>query len=99
MGCSNPTIWSFIDVLKKEQDLTDWKINQKMMIQPPPPFVERLCLSNYSPGSALQFDRIELKGLLKYSACRTTVRLLAINVQADLCIKLGVDQTCDDGRK
>jgi hypothetical protein len=29
MGCTNPTIWRFIDVLKKEQDLTQWKINQK----------------------------------------------------------------------
>ena len=52
-GCTNPTIWCFIDVLKKEQDnnnnnnnnnnnirdlyLTDWKINQKMMRQLPPP--------------------------------------------------------------
>ena len=45
MGCSNPTIWRFIDVLKKEQ--------------PPPPLVELTCVSNYSPGSALQFDRIE----------------------------------------
>ena len=37
MGCTNPTIWRFIDVLKKEQDLTDWKIAQKLMRQPPPP--------------------------------------------------------------
>ena len=36
MNYSNPTIWRFIDVLKKERDLTDWKINQKMMRQPPP---------------------------------------------------------------
>ena len=27
VGSSNPTIWRFIDVLKKEQDLTDWKIS------------------------------------------------------------------------
>ena len=33
MGCSNPSIWRLIDVLKKEQDVTDWKINLKMMIQ------------------------------------------------------------------
>ena len=37
MGRTNPTIWRFIDVLKKEQDLTDWKIAQKLMRQPPPP--------------------------------------------------------------
>ena len=37
VGCSNHTIWPFIDVLKKELDLTDWKINQKMMRQAPPP--------------------------------------------------------------
>ena len=36
MGCTNPTIWKFLDVLKKEQDLTDWKIAQKMMRYPPP---------------------------------------------------------------
>ena len=45
MGRSNHTIWRFIDVLKKEQDLTNWKINQKMMRQPPHhPF----CLKNIS---------------------------------------------------
>ena len=37
MGCTNPTIWRFIDVLRKEQVLTDWKIAQKLMRQPPPP--------------------------------------------------------------
>lgn len=37
LGCSNPTIWRFIDVLKKEQDLTDWKIAQKLMRSPAPP--------------------------------------------------------------
>ena len=25
MGCNNPTIWRFIDVSKKEQDLPVWK--------------------------------------------------------------------------
>ena len=34
MGCTYPTIWKFIDVLKK-QDLTDWKIVQKLIKQPP----------------------------------------------------------------
>ena len=34
MGCSNSKMWRFIDVLKKEQDLTDWKINQDMTRQP-----------------------------------------------------------------
>ena len=28
MGCSNPTIWKFLDVLKKEQNLTDVKVAQ-----------------------------------------------------------------------
>ena len=37
MICTNPTIWKFLDVLKKEQDLTDWKISQKIMRRPPPP--------------------------------------------------------------
>ena len=37
LGCSNPTIWRFLDALKKEQDITDWKIAQKLMRQPPPP--------------------------------------------------------------
>ena len=60
MGCSNPTIWRFIDVLKEEQDLTNWKINQKMMRQSPRPHVELPCVSNYSPGNAMQFDSIEL---------------------------------------
>ena len=34
MDRTNHIIWRFVDVLKKEQDLTDWKINQKMMRQP-----------------------------------------------------------------
>ena len=37
MGASNPTIWRFLDVLKMEQDITDWKISQKMMRRAPPP--------------------------------------------------------------
>ena len=37
MGCSNPTIWRFLDYLKKEQNLTDVKITQHLMRQPPPP--------------------------------------------------------------
>ena len=30
-------MWRFIDVLKKEQDLTNWIINQKLTRQPRPP--------------------------------------------------------------
>ena len=26
MGCKHPSIWKFLDMLKKEQDLTSWKI-------------------------------------------------------------------------
>ena len=37
MGASNPTIWRFLDVLKMEQDITDWKISQKMMRRAPAP--------------------------------------------------------------
>ena len=37
MGCSNPTIWRFLDCLKKEQNLTDVKMTQHLMRQPPPP--------------------------------------------------------------
>ena len=35
MGCTNPAIWRFIAFLKKEQDLTKWKITQKMLRRPP----------------------------------------------------------------
>ena len=31
MGCSNPTIWRFLDCLKKEQNLTDVKMTQHLM--------------------------------------------------------------------
>ena len=36
MGCSNPTIWKFLDVLKKEQNLTDVKVAQHLSRQQPP---------------------------------------------------------------
>ena len=36
MGCTYPTIWKFLDCLTKEQNLTDVKITQHMMRQPPP---------------------------------------------------------------
>jgi hypothetical protein len=35
--CSNPTIWKFLDCLKKEQDLTDVKITKMMMQEAPEP--------------------------------------------------------------
>ena len=37
MGCTNLTIWRFLDCLKKEQNLTDVKITQHMMREPSPP--------------------------------------------------------------
>lgn len=36
MGCSHPTIWKFLDVLKKEQNLTDVKVAQHLSRQQPP---------------------------------------------------------------
>ena len=45
--------------------------------------VELRCVSNYSPGSALYFDRIELLGLSNYSACQTTVRVVLQCVYQD----------------
>ena len=36
MSCTNPSIWRFLDRLKKEQTLTDVKITQHMMREPPP---------------------------------------------------------------
>lgn len=36
MACSNPTIWKFIDCLKKEQNLTDTKISKRAMREAPP---------------------------------------------------------------
>ena len=36
MRCSNPTIWKFLDVLKKEQNLTDVKVAQHLSRQQPP---------------------------------------------------------------
>ena len=37
LSCSNPTIWKFLDCLKKEQDITDVKITKMMMTEPPEP--------------------------------------------------------------
>ena len=37
LSCSNPTIWKFLDCLKKEQDLTDVKITKMMMREVPEP--------------------------------------------------------------
>ena len=39
---TNPTIWRFIDVLEMEHDLTDWKIAQNPMKEPPPPRQKKL---------------------------------------------------------
>ena len=37
LSCSNPTIWKFLDCLKKEQDLTDVKITKMLMQEAPEP--------------------------------------------------------------
>ena len=37
LSCTNPTIWKFLDCLKKEQDLTDVKITKMMMKESPEP--------------------------------------------------------------
>ena len=62
------TIWRFIDVLKKEQDLTDWKINQKAEDDEEAPS---------SPTKEVEGLRqtVELMSYDECSACRTTVRL------------------------
>ena len=37
LSCTNPTIWKFLDCLKKEQNLTDVKITKMMMREDPEP--------------------------------------------------------------
>ena len=37
LSCSNPTIWKFLECLKKEQNLTDVKITKMMMREAPEP--------------------------------------------------------------
>ena len=37
MGCTKPTVWRFLDVLKKEQGRTEWKAGQKILCLPPKP--------------------------------------------------------------
>ena len=36
MACSNPTIWKFLECLKKEQALTDVKLTKHMVREAPP---------------------------------------------------------------
>ena len=43
LSCSNPTIWKFLDCLKKEQDLTDVKITKMLMQEAPEAAKWRLC--------------------------------------------------------
>ena len=37
LSCSSPTIWKFLDCLKREQDLTDVKLTRRLMKDPPEP--------------------------------------------------------------
>ena len=35
--CTNPTIWTYLDAIKLEQELTDQELADRLMLRPPPP--------------------------------------------------------------
>ena len=59
MGASNPTIWKFIDVLRKEQDITEWKMAQQLMRNPPPPRERRWVKYDEKLASLIAYDTYE----------------------------------------